>query len=43
MIFKSGLFKFPFIEQLQDLVGHHFAVGKLMGLSIFPEVPGILC
>jgi hypothetical protein len=42
MTLKSGLFKFPFIVRLQDLVGHHFTVDKLVGLSNYPKVPSVI-
>jgi len=34
--FKNGLFNFPFNARLQDLVGHHFAVEKLVWSFYLP-------
>jgi hypothetical protein len=42
MTLKSGLFKFPFIVRLQDIVCHHFTVDKLVGLSNYPKVPSVI-
>lgn len=40
---KNSLFNSPFTARLQDLVGRHFAIEKLVGSFHCPTAPSVTC